>query len=262
MAAYNKVSTGQALGWFGDGWRIFKANPLTLIGSLILYVVIMLVLSIIPLGNLVAALLSAALMAGLFLLAERVYREEDATVGTLFEPLQNAKSRNPLLILGALSLALIFVLLLIGALFFGVAALTQSPTSGGTSNPQAALDLFSSGGAIIGILIIVLGSIGVGMGLVYAPPLILFQEVRPWPAIKLSLAGCLGNILPLLVFGLIGLLLTFLAMIPFGLGMLILSPVLLGAGYASYLDIFEGEADPTKPQGANPVPQVKTVERL
>lgn len=261
MARSNSVSMGRALNWYGDGWRIFKTSPLALIGSLIVYVVIMLVLSIIPLGSLVAAILSPALMAGLFLLAERAYREEDATLGSMFEPLQNANPRNPLLILGVLSFVLVFVLVLIGALFFGAAAITQSLASGGSSNPQAAADLFSSGGAIIGMLIIILGSIGVGMGLFYAPPLILFQEVRPWSAIKLSLRGCLRNILPLLVFGIIAALLTVLAMLPLGLGMLVLGPVMLGAGYSSYLDIFETDLDTDPAADATSVPRIKTVDR-
>jgi len=72
----------------------------------------------------------------------------------------------------------------------------------------------------------------------FAPALVVFHRLRPLAALHASLQACLKNGLPLLVYGMILLTLTFIAVLPAGLGMLILVPVLAGSVYAAYRDIF------------------------
>ena len=57
-------------------------------------------------------------------------------------------------------------------------------------------------------------------------------------AMKLSFMGCLKNILPFLIYGIVGFVLMVIATIPFGLGWLILAPVVLATVYVGYKDIF------------------------
>jgi uncharacterized membrane protein len=78
----------------------------------------------------------------------------------------------------------------------------------------------------------------------YAAPLVLFAGVPPVHSLKLSLKACLGNWLPLLVFGLILIPLTILASLPLMLGWLFLIPIVMIAIYASYRDIFGGVQAP------------------
>ncbi|MBZ0097264.1 MAG: hypothetical protein K8H75_18075, partial [Sulfuricella sp.] len=59
----------------------------------------------------------------------------------------------------------------------------------------------------------------------------------------LSFVGCLRNIWPFLVYGVIAFILMMIAMIPFGLGMLILVPVLNASIYLGYKDIFPAEPE-------------------
>ena len=56
---------------------------------------------------------------------------------------------------------------------------------------------------------------------------------------KASFFACLKNLLPFLVYGVILFVLCLIAMIPIGLGMLIMVPVMMGSIYASYVEIFE-----------------------
>ena len=83
------------------------------------------------------------------------------------------------------------------------------------------------------------------MAMFYAIPLVMLGRQDAWPAVQDSIAACWINMGPLLVFGLISLVLAFLAIIPFGLGFLILWPVMLCAMYASYREVFP-EPTPTR----------------
>jgi uncharacterized membrane protein len=57
-------------------------------------------------------------------------------------------------------------------------------------------------------------------------------------AMKSSFQGCLRNMLPFLVYGIVGFLLAIVAVIPLGLGFLVLGPVMWGTMYVGYRDIF------------------------
>ena len=76
------------------------------------------------------------------------------------------------------------------------------------------------------------------MALWFAPALVVFHDVQPMAAMKASFFACLKNIVPFLVYGLIGLLLLIVALIPFGLGLLVFGPVLWATTYTGYRDIF------------------------
>ena len=73
----------------------------------------------------------------------------------------------------------------------------------------------------------------------FAPTLIVLNdEIGIIEAMKLSFMGCLKNILPFLIYGIVGLILMVLATIPLALGWLVLAPVFLGTVYVGYKDIF------------------------
>jgi uncharacterized membrane protein len=55
---------------------------------------------------------------------------------------------------------------------------------------------------------------------------------------KASFIACLKTIVPFLVYSVIALLLALIASIPFGLGWLVLGPVMAASLYTSYRDIF------------------------
>ena len=62
---------------------------------------------------------------------------------------------------------------------------------------------------------------------------------------KLSFVGCIRNILPFLLYGVVWIGLAIVATIPFLLGWLVLGPVTVASIYASYCDIFEDPARST-----------------
>jgi uncharacterized membrane protein len=57
-------------------------------------------------------------------------------------------------------------------------------------------------------------------------------------ALKQSFSGCLKNIVPGLVYGIIGFVIGIIAFIPLGLGWLVWAPTLVASIYTGYRDIF------------------------
>jgi uncharacterized membrane protein len=94
-------------------------------------------------------------------------------------------------------------------------------------------------GLLLGTLVFLALIVPVLMATWFAPALVLFDRLAAIDAMKLSFGGCLRNLVPFLLYGVIGCGLLIVAAIPLGLGLLILSPVLIASVYTSYCDIFD-----------------------
>ncbi len=230
----NSLSIGQSIDWFKQGWNIFKNDPLQWILILIVLFVSSLIFNLIPfVGSFIYMLISPALIAGIFLATEKSANGEKIAVGDLFSVLTDASRRNSFFILGGLTI--LFNLLILVLLFLpmmgaaGVSHMADSPDM----MPMAAV------GAGFGSLILILPLvIAYLMAMVYAIPLILFAKQDIKKALSLSLKASVSNILPMFIASIIYFILAIIAVIPMGLGLLILFPVTFGAIYASYKDIF------------------------
>ena len=149
---------------------------------------------------------------------------------------------GPLVLLGAITLAGYALIALAIAVFMGGGLMMGAAldSTGAIVPPEAMGGLFAGAG-LIALLVVLTISVLIAMALFYGVPLVMLAGQNAWPAAQDSIAACWINMLPLLVFGLIFLVLMVVAVIPFGLGFLILGPVTVGAVYASYRDVF-GEA--------------------
>jgi uncharacterized membrane protein len=76
------------------------------------------------------------------------------------------------------------------------------------------------------------------MALWFAPALVAFHDMGPLEAMKQSFAGCLKNLLPFLLYGVILLVAAAIASVPIMLGWLVLGPVLAASVYTAYRDIY------------------------
>jgi uncharacterized membrane protein len=95
------------------------------------------------------------------------------------------------------------------------------------------------GGLLLALLVGLVLTVPLAMAVWFAPALVVFRNVVPLDAMKSSFNVCLKNLVPFLVYGVILFVLAVVAAIPFGLGFLVLMPVLIGAQYASYVDLYE-----------------------
>lgn len=225
----NVCTAGQSWDWIKQGFNLFKSDPGTWIGMLIVYMIIMVVLGIIPFLGSLATMILGPVFTGGFMIACAKMETKEAGVGDLFAGFQD--KFGPLAILGLIYLGLLMVPLLgMFALGLGGAMLGGDP--GAIENPANFQFM------LLGLLVFIAVMIPIAMGMWFSPALIIFHDCSPWQAYKLSFMGCLKNIVPFLVYGIILLPLVFLAVLPVGLGLLIFGPTVLASIYQSYKMIF------------------------
>lgn len=229
-----KLKAGAGQGFISDAWRIYKKSPVKLTILSVLLVVMMIVFSLIPLiGSLFATLLYVPLVAGVFLGAEAIEKGEAFRFGHLFS---GFKARGLRLV--GFSLVYIFLYILSFAVpFLALGAAELMPLMLGEEVDPAVLAEQAPVLAIAMLSAVAL-NILVMMAYWFAIPLMVMQDNGIFQAMGKSFKSCLKNMLPLLVYGLMILIWMLLAVLPVGLGLFVLIPVLTLSMYTGYRQIF------------------------
>lgn len=227
-----QVAADRAMQWLAEGWRSFMAAPGVWLAITVVFLVIQFVLGMIPIiGALATAFLNPVLIAGLLLgCRSQAETGQPLQFETLFAGFR--QRTGELVMLGVLALAGAVVLALLISLTAGGGALTGVLLGGGAGV------VFAAGTALIVLLLALILAIPYMMALWFAPALVALSNCAPVDAVKRSLAACLKNWLPLTVYGVVVFVLMLVAMLPLGLGLLVLIPVLVASMYASWRDIF------------------------
>jgi uncharacterized membrane protein len=234
-----RVPAQHGVEWIRNGWRMFRQRPGVWVGLGLTYLVLLALLSAVPLLNLLTLLLGPVLMGGTMFAYERARTTGDVQIGDLFAGFRQHSGQ--LVMIGLLTM----VLTALGA----VVLLLATGISGGTTGISAEIltgrAAFTAGQLAHGSLAEL---IGIAMYLLifaagiaanwFAPALVMLHNVTPYAAMKASLAACVKNWLPLLVYSIVLAVLLMIASIPFGLGLLLMIPVMLLSIGDSYRDIF------------------------
>jgi uncharacterized membrane protein len=223
------VPAGNGWLWIADGFNLFKMNPVVWIVNLIILVVIMIALALIPfLGALGTYILLPIFTGGLMLGCHALTHNEPLEVGHLFAGFR--EKGGPLAMVGVLYLVGLILIMLVASLFVGFGLFGAIFTG---AKPAMSVTMILLAG------LIVLGlSVPLAMAIWFAPALVVFHDLQPMDAMKQSFSGCLKNIVPFLVYGILGLVIGIVAFIPFGLGWLVWGPTLVASVYTGYRDIF------------------------
>jgi len=229
IAGGRAVPSGNGWQWIVDGFKLFKLNPGVWILNLIILLAISFALAFMPIiGPLAANLLYPVFVGGLMLGCQALSRDQPLEVAHLFAGFREKTG----------SLIMVAVLYLVGAVAigivvgvgFGFSMLGVMFGGGGKSVNLAAI--------LVMLLVMMALFIPLLMAVWFAPALVVFHDLQPLEAMKQSFSGCLKNIVPFLVYGIIGFVLGILATIPFLLGWLVWGPTIVGSVYAGYRDIF------------------------
>jgi uncharacterized membrane protein len=211
-------------------------NPGVWIVLALIMIVIFIALGFIPLlGGLVSSLLFPAFAASWLLAARKVEGGGTLEVGDLFSGFKD--KLTPLLVLGAIVLAAgLVITLAAGALGFGA---VMGMFMGGARQSAGGMMAALSAGMLALLVALVLGTL-VAMAVWFSPALVVFRNIAPVDALKASFDACLKNIMPFLLYGIAYIIAAIIASIPFGLGWIVLAPVLMLTAYTSYKDVFGG----------------------
>ena len=218
------VGMERALYWYRQGWNAFLVGPGVWIGITVLLLVFSLVDFIPWIGPLVTALFTPIISAGVLIAAREAYESRPVAVEQLFRALMEERMRMRLFSLGLLLVATQALLAVLEWAF-----VSADPGVGFTLR------------LLLGYLFMFALAAGLSLVLLYAVPLITFKETETVPAMRASFKASIVNILPLALFSLISVVLLVLALLPFGVGILIFIPVTAAALYASFDEMFNQE---------------------
>jgi uncharacterized membrane protein len=237
-----RLDAGAGAAWWGESWRIFCAAPLAWIGIFVVFVVVSIALAMIPVvGTFANVILTPLFAGGLMLGCQALAEGRPLSVGHLFEGFQ-APRLLPLLTLGLVLLAVFFAIavVMVATVFLtlgasGLAALTDL----GATAPIDYAALWSAGTAIVVVgLIATIVALLVATAFWFAPALVVLNAEAPMPALSRSFSASWRNVGAFVIYGLIYLGLALVASIPFGLGWIVLGPMVVGSCYAGWRTIF------------------------
>ncbi len=237
------VGAGRGASWLTEGFTFFRRDWLAWIGLSIMLIILTMVSSVIPVANIIVPVITPILVAGLMLACKQQDQGGEISIAVVF----SGFSRRPgqlalvgLIYLGANIAIMVLMLILVVIILGGIDSISQLTLDEPEMLLEHAINLLLA--ALIGLSLY----LPVVMALWFAPALVVFNDMTAVQAMRMSIRGCLVNILPFLIYGVIAMVFMIIASIPFLLGWLILIPILTASVYLSYKDIFTGSMDLTE----------------
>jgi hypothetical protein len=230
--------------WIAQGVLIFRRNPPLWILLITILFIGSRVLFAIPLLGVIAVLVAPNFLAGLAHGAQALEQGKPLRLGYLASGFLKNAAR--LVTIGGVSLAGQFLTLMAMVLIGGEALSGISKTmAAGAATPETVEALRAAAPRMMTALVVGFGvSLPLMMAVWFAPLLVFFDDVKPLPALLLSLWACLKNILPLLIYGM-AVMVPVVVLMPLALaarqpdlGLWLLAPILVPSIYASYKDLF------------------------
>lgn len=213
--------------WLVEGFNHFKQDAGTWIGMMVVGFIIMFVLNIIPLVNILAGFTTYVWMGGLMLGCKAQHDGQPLKIEHLFAGFTNS-------FLNLLGVGVVSTILMYLILFLTLSGQAVSMMAG-TLNPEQIPDFR---GFALGLAVAMALFIPIMMMVWFAPALIVINKVPMLTAMKMSFQGCLKNILPFLIYGILAFVMMIVASIPLGLGLLVAVPVLYASVFRSYMRIY------------------------
>jgi hypothetical protein len=224
---------GHGWDWIKTARELTKQQTWTWMGIFVVFVIIGGGLSAIPVfGSLALYILMPLLFGGVMIGCDAVYKGQPVTFGHLFA---GFTSHTGKLIGIGIATALIYlgIFLVIGAIFgASIAMVLSGMEHAQVSDPAVAINM-----ALAALIMLAL-ALPVYMALWFSYALVVVNDFGVVQALRTSFAGCLKNVVPFLIYGIMTFLLSIAATIPLALGWLILGPVLFASLYTGYRDIF------------------------
>jgi hypothetical protein len=237
MIRVAEVKATRGAGWLMEAFNFFRAKPLAWIGLCAGWVVITFGLILVPLvGGVVANFLQPVFFASFAIAAFKQAAGEDVIMGDLFSGFR--RNVRSLVNLGAL-------LLIAEIAIFALMALLGLPVAGASERDFTLKDYVESlkGKEWILMLGFVLTAMVKG-ALWFAPPLIAFHDMTTSQAIRWSVYAAISNLGAMVAYGLALAAIFMVGLIPWGLGLFVVIPLMVISTFAGYREVFEAGRTP------------------
>ena len=227
------LPAGRGFAWLGRAFHLFRRKPFAWIGLCAGWLVATFGLLLLPLiGGAVANFLQPVFFASFALAARKQEGGGEVLMADLFTGFRH--NARALILLGAL-------LLLAEGLIIMLLWLLGMPMGGGEGEQVTTMAEYmqqlkgKEWILAIGFLLTVL----VKGGLWFAPPLIAFHDMPTSHAIRWSVYAALSNLGAMVSYGVLLFLLFFVGLMPWGLGLLVVIPLMVISTYFGYEEVFK-----------------------
>ena len=222
------VSANRGVEWISAGFTLFMKKPAEFAIAGVLLFVGRFILNYIDLIGDGLTTMLGVVAVGAFMFACKAIEDGQDPIAAA----QKALAVTPLIILGlvaaAIGIAVGILSTAMVAMVFGLAFIS----------PFFAVGM----GALTGLFMMLI-SIPMIMALWLAPGLVVMKGTQPIEAIRLSFAASIKNFVPFIIFYVLAAVASFVGSLLFGLGLIVVFPVLMCATYVAYKDIFASVTD-------------------
>lgn len=224
------VASANAWQWLVDGFKIFWKNPLMWLVLFVIYLLIIVPVSLIPgVGSVAGTLLAPVFSAGLMWGCKAISENQDLEINHLFAGFKH--NTKQLVVTGAIYMLGLLVIALLVSVTVDKTVMS-AVVAGQTLTPEQANSV------MLPLLFALLLLMPLLMAYWFAPVLVGLNGLNATDAMKLSFKASLRNLLPMLAYSVMIVGLMIAAIIPFGLGLLVVIPTMMTSLYTSYQDIF------------------------
>ncbi len=238
--------------WISHSFSLFSKNPSIWIVMLIIYIGISFLLTKIPLLVFLSTLLGPVFSAGFVSAARGVDQNQALEIDHLFNGFK--QQFKTLFRLGIIYFAINIVIIAIVTVLLDSFVESDALDKIGNATTQQELERILTespellAGLMKALMIGLILSIPLIMASWFAPSLIMFNQMTALKAMSLSITACNKNMVAFLVYGALMIPLMILAVLPLGLGLLVIVPVVFISQYSSYKTIFS-ESEPKNDEG-------------
>lgn len=228
-----QVEGKRGWGWIAEGFYLFRSVPMIWIILCATLLLIAATLALIPMaGQFIFTLLSPVFLAGLMMGCRSL---EQGGRLELTHLLAGFGQATPLITIGGIYL--VGQVLIVGIFMLVGGDVLMSLLLEGKRVDENELKSVS-GDMLSASLVALTLSIPLMMAAWFAPLLVIFNNIPPLEAMRTSFIACIKNIVAFQIYAIILVGFTFLAMVPYGLGLFVLVPTVFASIYTSYKDIF------------------------
>ena len=243
-----KVDARHGWQWLVQGLVLFRKDPAHWLMLIALLFIGSRVLLAVPYLGLLVVLITPNFLAGLTHGAQALEQGKPLRLGYLASGF--LKNAGHLITLGGVSLLGHFLMLVAMTTVAGAALsdVVQTMSTGAITQETVAAMRGAAPRLLLSVCVGLAIAVPVMLAVWFAPMLVFFDDMKPGPAMLISLWACLRNIVPMLVYA-IALMGPLLVMMQIGvaltrqpdMGIWLLAPVLVPSLYASYRDLFVQE---------------------